>query len=413
MAFVIPAALASGEAWGSTRALIAAKYHLETVVASHDAERPNFSENTDLSELLFVARKLKSGETPAVTRYINLWRNPRSIHEAMDLANRIEQITTPVGIGDIGITSIKGTSNKIGEIVTMPPTYVEENWTGTLFSQTELLRTCWGLQRGELRLPGAASGVNVSMCQLGTLGGLGYDRRDIHDAFEVSKEDWSPYPAFWSHESDKVRTISQNPSAHLLARTKPAKGRKLKRATDVWAKAGTILLAERLRTNTHRVIAVAFDQAVLGNTWWAFKSNLNKANQKALLLWLNSSLSMLMYFGRRVITEGAWMQMKKPAWENMPVLDVRALKAEHVKMLESTYDAVANLELAPLAQLDKDPVRERIDDSLAKVLGLPSLAPIRELLTREPGLTALEINPIYTQGDLDLDDEEPAQAALL
>jgi len=105
------------------------------------------------------------------------------------------------------------------------------------------------------------------------------------------------------------------------------------------------------------------------------------------------------------------MQMKKPAWESMPVLDARSLKAEHVKMLESTYDAVANL--APLAQLDKDPVRQQIDDSLAKVLGLPSLPPIRELLTREPGLTALEINPIYTQGDLDLDDEEPAQAALL
>jgi hypothetical protein len=44
-AFVIPAALASGEAWGPTRALIAGSYHLETVVASHDAERPNFSES--------------------------------------------------------------------------------------------------------------------------------------------------------------------------------------------------------------------------------------------------------------------------------------------------------------------------------------------------------------------------------
>ena len=57
-------------------------------------------------------------------------------------------------------------------------------------------------------------------------------------------------------------------------------------------------------------IAVAFDQPVLGSTWWAFKSNLTRANEKALMLWLNSSLSILMYFGKRVITEGAWMQMK-------------------------------------------------------------------------------------------------------
>jgi hypothetical protein len=39
LAFVLPAALASGEAWGPTRKLIADKYHLETVVASHDADR--------------------------------------------------------------------------------------------------------------------------------------------------------------------------------------------------------------------------------------------------------------------------------------------------------------------------------------------------------------------------------------
>ncbi len=107
------------------------------------------------------------------------------------------------------------------------------------------------------------------------------------------------------------------------------------------------------------------------------------------------------------------MQMKKPAWESMPVLDVRDVKPEHIKMLERTYEAVAEMELLPLAQLDKDPVRQRIDESLAKVLGLPSLAPVRELLAREPGLTALEINPRQVQGDLDLDEEESAQAELL
>ncbi len=89
LAFVLPAALASGEAWAYTRELIANRYHLETVISSHDSERPNFSENTDLSEILFIARKLKPKEKPGRITYINLWRNPRSIHEAIDLAYRI------------------------------------------------------------------------------------------------------------------------------------------------------------------------------------------------------------------------------------------------------------------------------------------------------------------------------------
>lgn len=59
LAFILPVALSTGEAWGTSRKLLADGYHLETVIVSHDAERPNFSENTDLSEIMFIARKLK------------------------------------------------------------------------------------------------------------------------------------------------------------------------------------------------------------------------------------------------------------------------------------------------------------------------------------------------------------------
>ena len=314
IAFVIPAALASGEAWGPTRALIAGNYHLETVIASHDAERPNFSENTDLSELLFIARKLKSGEAAGRTKYIGLWHNPRSIFEAMDLANRIVHISKPVGIEDAGVSSIHGPVNKVGEIITTPHPRNEENWTGALLSQTELLRACWSLQNGQLRLPGSTEIFNVAMCRLEALGSLGYDRRDIHDAFEISFDDWSPYPAFWNHVANKVRCIAQIPTSHLLARTVAAKGRKLKSATAVWSKSARILIVERLWPITHRVLAVGFEEPVLGGTWWALDTEgLNEGQQKSLLLWLNSSLSLLLYFGRRVVTRSAWMQMKKPA----------------------------------------------------------------------------------------------------
>jgi hypothetical protein len=188
LAFVLPAALASGEAWGDTRRLIAGGYHLETVISSHDAERPNFSENTDLSEILFIARK-RSGEKPhGRTNYISLWRNPRSIHEALDLANRIAHADGPVTIEGAGLTTISGPSGKLGEMISMSCASGRENWTGALFAQSELLRVCWALERGTLCVPGRRKAVPVPLCSLDTLGGLGYDRRDIHDAFEVSKE---------------------------------------------------------------------------------------------------------------------------------------------------------------------------------------------------------------------------------
>ncbi len=151
--------------------------------------------------------------------------------------------------------------------------------------------------------------------------------------------------------------------------------------------AADILLVERLWTITHRVLAVGFEQPVLGNTWWALKTEVSPERRKALLLWLNSSLSLLAFFGSRVATRSAWMQMKKPAWAAMPVLDVRALNAKQVKRLAKAYDALCGRELQALAELNVDPVRRAIDEVLSKALDLPDLAPLREMLAREPGLT--------------------------
>jgi hypothetical protein len=414
LAFVLPAALASGEAWGDTRRLIAEKYHLETVISSHDAERPNFSENTDLSEILFIARK-KSGEEPeARTKYINLWRNPRSIHEALDLANRITRADEPVTVEGAGLTTIGGLSGKLGEIISLPAAKGSENWTGALFAQSELLRICWRLQSGELLLPGISDRFMLPLCPLSSLGGLGYDRRDIHDAFEISINDISPYPAFWGHESDKVFAISQKPNAYLLARIQAAKGRHLKSAIEVWSKAGRILLAERLRSNTHRAIAVGLESEVLGNTWWALRTNgLNSQQEKALLLWLNSSLSLLLFFGRRVVTEGAWMQMKKPAWVSMPVLNVRSLSSKQLAQLADSYDALSTQHLDPISHLNSDVTRLQIDQAVSGVLGFPDPVFARELLHREPGLSANDIAPRAEREEFpDEDDEDDAQAAL-
>lgn len=397
LAFVLPAALASGEAWGATRKLIADQYHLETVVASHDADRQNFSENTDLSEILFIARKLVSGEKPGETTYINLWRNPTSIHEALDLASRLVS-QKPVSIADRDVMSIRSGRGKLAEIVSVPAPNNKGNWTGALFAQTDLLRTYLSLEKDNLRIPDVRDSFTLPLCHLNNLGELGYDRRDIHDAFTVSTDVYSPYPAFWDHDAKKVISISQSPNARLIERTEAAAGRPSKDAHHVWEKSGRILLVERVRTNTHRVLAVGLNEKVLGNTWWAFNSNdLTERCKKSLLLWLNSSLSLLIFFGRRIITQGAWMQMKKPAWQSMPVLNVRVLSDAHLDALSNAYDHLGTQELQALAKLDRDPIRAAIDKAICTALDLSDLDKLRELMSREPGLSGKPINTSLPQ----------------
>ena len=80
------------------------------------------------------------------------------------------------------------------------------------------------------------------------------------------------------------------------------------------------------------------------------------------------------------------MQMKKPTWQSMTVLNVRDLNQEQSDALSVTYDLVSKETFRPLAQLDSDPTQIQIDETLCKTLSLPPLTPIRELLVREPGL---------------------------
>lgn len=399
LAQVLPITLATGEAWGASRKMIADAYHLEVVITSHDAERPNFSENTDLSEMLFIARRLKAKEKAGNTVYVNLWRNPRTIHEALDFATRIEAGMAEMA-GRAGETRmIRAKADALGELTCLPAPVGYANWTGAIFAQSALMRVHWALDtKSELRLPESSKGIKVNLCRLDALGSLGFDARDIFDAFAVDKTaaQWSLYPGFWDHDAKKVVTIAQKPNATLIARTKATAlpGRPLRDAKAMWKKAGKMLLVSRLRSNTHRVLAIGLPKPTLGNTWWGFDDSAMTVEQrKALLLWFNGTLSILSYFGRRAITEGAWMQMKKPAWASMPVLDVRALTPAKLNVLAGAYDRLSECKMAPIAQLDRDQVRQEIDATLGKVLGLPDLSAVRELLAREPGLTAQDIVP--------------------
>ena len=110
------------------------------------------------------------------------------------------------------------------------------------------------------------------------------------------------------------------------------------------------------------------------------------------------------------------MQMKQPAWESMPVLDVRSLSAQQLATLARRYDTLAEENLQPLAQLHSDPVRCQIDAAIVDALNLPDIGFIRELLEREPGLNAKDIAPRAVQPPLGIEaegEEDDGQEGLL
>ncbi|GBC78747.1 hypothetical protein HRbin08_02245 [bacterium HR08] len=391
LAFVLPKALLSGVEWKASRRLLADGYVVETLVVSHDPERWNFSENTDLSECLIVACKQQPSQESAVT-VVNLWRNPDAPLTALAIADKLREFPIqPLGAGDPTVWVV---GKKMAEAFTIPWATFRSlpHWLlPCAFAQWQLICILFNLvTKNQLILPNLKPVTLklIPLIPLQELGELGPDIRDVFDGFYVVQQSTN-YPAFWDHDADRVQSMAQSPNAYLLPLGRSRPGRPLRNAQVLWNRAGSLLIAERLRLNTQRLTAVLLEENVLSNVWWpvALKSGLDGAAAKALVLWLNSTLGLLILIGHRLETQGAWVKFKKPTLRELPVLDVRSLNPTQLSDLAAAYDRLAHEALQPFPQLAEDPIRRAIDEALAQVLGLPDLTWLRKCLAAEPILS--------------------------
>ena len=121
LALVLPRALLSGVAWGKTRDLIGSNYQIEYLIVSHEPDHWNFSENTNLSEVLVIATKCASenDETDS-TVCVNLWHNPRNSIESLAIARQLERGNSPDVLDAQGTLELTIGETKVGEVVSIP-----------------------------------------------------------------------------------------------------------------------------------------------------------------------------------------------------------------------------------------------------------------------------------------------------
>jgi hypothetical protein len=384
MSLVLPRALLSGVSWKATRLLLGNNYHIKYIIVSHQPGSWNFSENTSLSECLIVADWIGSDVTKKPTKVINLWTKPKSSIEALTVASMVRKETGASLEDPSGSDELRTPLLKYGEMIHVPAEDMRlGNWNeGAAFAQTELCRAAHYLWKGKVFRPGVGTIGKVPMTRLKAIADIGPDRRDIHDGFKPTDQE-TEYPAFWGHDTTSVQSIAQKPNKHLMALAHAKKGRNLRDAHLLWTRSGRLLISERLRLTTARLVAVRSSEKVLSNTWWPVVADAGM--DKILALWLNSSLGVLSLIAARVDTEGAWVELKKPILEELLVIDPRELSADTKKKLVAAYDELAKAEIQALPHIAKDEVRGKIDKAVADALGIhDDLSMLRKLLGNEP-----------------------------
>jgi len=393
MGLVLPRAVLSGVSWQKVREMLLDKYHVEYIVTSYETNNQwNFSENTDLSEVLLVARKKKSSEDFGYTFFVNLWKKPSNELESIYLGTQLKQLYDSAKLYDIENSNaspyhLKLHGKKIGEVYSA---MLEDNNFGVcnIFSQMELNRVMLFLRKGIAYLPDQGIVDGIQLTTLSKLGAeIGPDVRQVHATFKVSETDTgSIYKAFWGYDSNIIKSISQKPNAYLEPKN-------AKQARDLWNKRGNFLIVERARLNTYTVLAIHLNEAVLSNVWWPIRLDDDVA--KILAVWMNSTLGFLLLSSIAEVTQGPWVKFKKEHLWEMPVLDVNKLKRKTKDALLSLYDKsldgkkIGELKFKALPEEFAEPsARKIIDEEICKSLDLElKLDILYKLLSKEPMLT--------------------------
>ena len=372
VAAILPLVGATNYSTSMMRQYLAEKFHIETIVTSHDPSRIYFSENTSIGEMLLVCRRWPEDAEKPATRVVNLYENPATPAEAIAVA---QDITA----GNQG--RIKGT------VQSWPTERIAAgDWGAVQFLSPYLCERFIDLRQGKF----------FRTRPLRLLAEVGPAGRRTQDAFKRSEvPDENRMVALWYHKTDVTQKMSTQTDTYLIANA----GRE-SYADYLWTTRGQLMIVNRMRLNTVRCISVRLNERALGSLWVPVKFSSDKPDkevrqatrdmfEKAACVYLNSTIGILAILGDRTNKIPSYPQFSLDDLRRIPVPDFAKMDEAKVKMMAAAYDDLCDSILLPLPQMNECETRKTLDQAVVAALGIDAelAAAIRRELTREPSIT--------------------------
>ncbi len=374
------------------RRALAQRFHVHTVLTSHQPGNINMSQNTAINESILVMVRHDGPRPP--TRFVNLDKMPVDDEAVADLHESL--LNCQEGLMEHGW----------GEVSLWPADWVGDgDWTPAIWRSPELaIATVQYASHPNLtaikEIPGCfarASGPR------------------LHENFSKStQEDPQSIPVLESKGADAQKTIRGTPDSYWI--TKPGR----ESQADHYSKwASHLLVTAGQRNNTARLNAVASESKYMGSGWTPVLG-LSQDESKAISIFINS-------------TPGRLQLMRSPAktleFPNYTPQTIDGLSVPNVKdvrirgILVDCWERTKDMEV-PQFRDGECEVRRLWDEAVAEAMGWDpeKLARLRELLNDEPHVRgrgygqyadAVEIDPADRERFQELADQWEAETVLL
>ena len=415
LAMVMPLTLLTGSSWQKCRTRLAEAYEnlILVTIAGSDSKSMSFSADTGMAECLVVGKR--NGKRQSRATFIVLEKSPEHPAYSAMIARQVIRSIEEKAIRRLEGTPVGGTHITVGdELVGQAieaPLPKSGSWKLARIIDLSLAQCAFQLaDEHQVWLPAQHSPVRIPITNVRQIGRIGPIHRDVNgrnpdgsirgpfDIRVLRKGTVPTFPALWAHDADRERTMMFEGDREAIPRqVRSADLQSIinEKAKQVFETASHCHSNLDFQFNAQSTSIQFTNRKTIGGTAWITVKLISIEQEKALVLWGNTLLGMLMFWWHSSKQQAARGRLTKTTLASLPILDVTALSDAQLQQAVQIFDDTCQLPLKPLHELDIDENRKTLDRRFYReVLGLPAailadggpLDILRQKLSREPSI---------------------------
>jgi len=417
LAMVMPLTLLTGASWEKCRIRLVESYEnlMLISIAGSDSNSLSFSADTDMGECLVIGKRNGKRQTRAT--FVILNEAPKHPIHSVTIAEQIRHLARDKSLRRLEDSPSGGSpiyfGNEIAGQAINAPLPRSGSWKLVRIVDLSLAQTAYQLtNRKKIWLPTQQSSdaIDIQMTTVADIGKTGpyhldvskrYSNGKIRGPFEIRDLQGNmvpTYPVLWAHDADRERTMQFEADREGI----PFRADSVEEQSIVESKVAQVF---RTASHCHSNLDFQFDaqstsmqfteRKTIGGRAWISVQLQSEAHEKALCMWGNSTLGLLMFWWHSSKQQRRRGILTKTTLQTLPILDVTALSAAQLAQAAQIFDDTCQLPLKPVHELDIDENRKTLDRRFyGEVLGLPAailadggpLDILRQKLCREPSI---------------------------